>query len=76
MSRRFTIIGLTAVLAALCTLVPPPSYAYDFSLGLSCPAHVVKGHSIYLWIEAELLEGDRDYVFYHVFGLLKCNFEN
>ena len=69
MTKRVTVIVFSSILIGLFSLVSTHSYAYDFSLGISGPQHVVQGHSIYLRIEAELLEGNRDYVFYSVSGM-------
>lgn len=43
--------------------------AYDFSLGVFGPKHAVRGYTVYLQIDASLLEGERDYIFYGVAGL-------
>jgi hypothetical protein len=69
MTKHNLTICLILVLAGLACLVSAPAYGYDFSLGISGPQHVVRGNSVYLWIESVLLEGDRDYVFYYASGL-------
>ena len=69
MHKHNLLTWLILVLAGLVCLAAAPIYGYDFSLGISGPQHVVRGHSIYLWVESALLEGDRDYVFYYVSGL-------
>ena len=63
------IILSAALLPGFILIANAAANAYDFSLGVSGPRTVVRGYSTYLTIEAELLEGDRDYVYYSVSGL-------